>query len=194
MSWPHSTRSVGNWSPPLDELKTHQRAPGWCCAPGSSDGVYQEEWGKLCVHYAIRALLYQAAHDSDIDPDRVSLTSTLRAGRRSIRRSVGAKVSLAAGIVHATHEMLTELLPRRRLRAKPRSCVARRPSLPSSAPRIAIGLSPPCRLRPPSGSSHHPKLLALRLTGVSGRILGKREVNAATFGVELGGLLCEAGL
>ncbi len=50
----------------------------------------------------------------------MSLTRTLRAARRSIRRSGGDKVSPAAGILHATQEILEELLPRRRRRANPR--------------------------------------------------------------------------
>lgn len=104
----------------LDELKTHQRGPRVVLRSKTSDGVYLEAWGMLCIHYAIRALLCQAAHNSDIDPDRVSFTRTLRAARRSVRRSVGDKVSLAVGILHATQEILQELLPRRRLRANPR--------------------------------------------------------------------------
>ena len=118
----------------LDELKTHQRGPRVVLRSKTSDGVYQEAWGMLCVHYAIRALLCQAAHNSDIDPDRVSFTRSLRAARRSIRRSVGDQVSLAAEILHATHEILEELLPRRRLRANPRVVRRKMPSLAVKRP------------------------------------------------------------
>jgi len=109
----------------LDELKTHQRGPRVVLRSKTSDGVYQEAWGMLCVHYAIRALLCQAAHNSDIDSDRVSFTRTLRAARRSIRRSVGDKVSLAAGILHATQEILEELQPVAACAPTPASCAAR---------------------------------------------------------------------
>jgi len=61
---------------PLGRAQDSPAGPRVVLRSRTSDGVYQEEWGKLCVHYAIRALLYQAAHDSDIDPDRVSLTRT----------------------------------------------------------------------------------------------------------------------
>lgn len=104
----------------LDELKTHQRGPRVVLRSKIADGVYQEAWGMLCVHYAIRALLCQAAHHTDVDPDRVSFTRTMRAARRSIRRSVGNQVSLAAEVFHVTTEILQELLPQRRLRANPR--------------------------------------------------------------------------
>ena len=104
----------------LDELKTHQRGPRAVLRSKLADGVYQEAWGMLCVHYAIRALLCQAAHHSDVDPDRVSFTRTMRAARRSVRRSAANPVSLAAAVFHATTEILQELLPQRRLRANPR--------------------------------------------------------------------------
>jgi hypothetical protein len=104
----------------LDELKTHQTGPRVVMRSKTSDGVYQEAWGMLCVHYAIRALLCRAARHGDVDPDRVSFTRTLRAARRSVRRAVGDGVSLSLGLVRAIAEILEELLPRRRLRANPR--------------------------------------------------------------------------
>ncbi|MHB8324636.1 MAG: transposase [Candidatus Dormibacteria bacterium] len=112
----------------LDELKTHQRGPRVVLRSKLADGVYQEAWGMLCVHYAIRALLCQAAHRSDGDPDRVSFTRTMRAARRSPRRSAGTPVRLAAAVFHATTEILQELLPQCRFRANLR--VVRR-KLPS---------------------------------------------------------------
>ena len=146
----------------LDELKTHQHGPRVVLRSKLADGVYQEAWGMLCVHYAIRALLCQAAHYSDVDPDRVSFTRTMRAARRSVRRSAANPVSLAAAVFHATTEILQESLPQRRLRVNPR--VVRRkmsnfgvkrpehrlwpqPTVPiSQAIRI---LSPPPGVRPP---------------------------------------------
>ena len=55
------------------------------------DGVQQEVWGFLLVHYAIRALMHQAALDARIDPDRVSFTRTLRL----VRRQVPAQAALS---------------------------------------------------------------------------------------------------
>ncbi len=47
------------------------------------DGVIQEVYGHLCVHYAIRTLMHTAANESGYDPDRLSFTRSLRAARRT---------------------------------------------------------------------------------------------------------------
>ena len=40
--------------------------------------VRQEFWGILLAHYAIRALMVEAAHDADLDPDQLSFMQSLR--------------------------------------------------------------------------------------------------------------------
>lgn len=67
----------------FDELKTHQRGPGVVLRSKTPDGVVQEVYGHLCVHYAIRTLMHSAATHSGDDPDRLSFTRTLRAARRT---------------------------------------------------------------------------------------------------------------
>ena len=56
----------------FDELKTHQRGSKAVLRSKSPALVEQEIWGHLCCHYAIRTLMFEAAHDADVDPDRVS--------------------------------------------------------------------------------------------------------------------------
>ena len=68
----------------LDELKTHQRGAKVVLRSKSPDGVEQEVWGFLLVHWAIRELMHTAALDGDVDPDRVSFIRTLRLARRSV--------------------------------------------------------------------------------------------------------------
>jgi hypothetical protein len=68
----------------LDELKTHQRGPGAVLRSKSPEGVEQEVWGMLLVHYAIRRLMHQAALDADLDPDRLSFVRSLRVVRRQV--------------------------------------------------------------------------------------------------------------
>jgi hypothetical protein len=68
----------------LDELKTHQRGAGVVLRSKHPQGVEQEVWAHLLVHYAIRALLHQAALEDDLDPDRLSFTGTLRIVRRHL--------------------------------------------------------------------------------------------------------------
>lgn len=65
------------------ELKTHQRGAGVVLRSKLADGVIQEVYGYLCVHYAIRWLMHSAAPSSGRDPDRLSFTRSLRAARRS---------------------------------------------------------------------------------------------------------------
>lgn len=67
----------------LDELKTHQRGPRVVLRSKQPEGVRQELYGYLCVHYAIRWLMHTVAVDRDIGPDRLSFTRTLRVARRT---------------------------------------------------------------------------------------------------------------
>jgi hypothetical protein len=73
----------------LDELKVHQRGPRVVLRSKQPDGVYQEAYGYLCTHYAIRRLMHDAALRADVDPDRLSFTRSLRAARRSARTQPG---------------------------------------------------------------------------------------------------------
>ena len=74
--WEHETT--------LDELKTHQRGAGVVLRSKDPDGVIQEVWAHLLVHYAIRTLMHQAALDAGTGPDRISFTRTLRLVRRQV--------------------------------------------------------------------------------------------------------------
>ena len=73
----------------LDELKSHQRGPRVVLRSKHPDGVYQEAYGYLCTHYAVRRLMHDAALQADIDPDRLSFIRGLRAARRSTRTQPG---------------------------------------------------------------------------------------------------------
>ena len=73
----------------LDELKTHQRGPRVVLRSKMPDGVRQEIYGYLCVHYAIRWLMHTVALEAGADPDRLSFTRTLRAARRTARSHPG---------------------------------------------------------------------------------------------------------
>jgi hypothetical protein len=66
----------------LDEIETHQIAHSRILRSKSPEMVRQEIWGILLAHYAIRALMVEAAHDADIDPDRLSFIRSLRVIRR----------------------------------------------------------------------------------------------------------------
>jgi len=65
-----------------DQLKTCLRGPGKVLRSKSPDMVRQEIYGYLLTHYAISALICQAATEADIDPDRVKFLRTVRIIRR----------------------------------------------------------------------------------------------------------------
>jgi hypothetical protein len=67
----------------MDELKTHQRGSKVVLRSRQPDGVYQEAYGFLLTHYAIRALMHDAAVQTGLDPDRLSFLRSLRVARRS---------------------------------------------------------------------------------------------------------------
>jgi hypothetical protein len=73
----------------LDELKTHQRGPRVVLRSKHPDGVYQEAYGHLCTHYAIRRVMHDAALTADLVPHRLSFIRSLRAARRSTRNQPG---------------------------------------------------------------------------------------------------------
>jgi IS4 transposase len=71
----------------FDELKTHQRGSKMVLRSKSPALVLQEIWGHLCCHYAIRTLMFEAAHDAGVDPDRASFVAALRITRRSLSQA-----------------------------------------------------------------------------------------------------------
>jgi hypothetical protein len=74
--WEHET---GN-----KQLKTYLRGPGRVLRSKSPNMVRQEIYGYLLCHYAISALICQAATEADIDPDRVKFKRTVRLVRRRL--------------------------------------------------------------------------------------------------------------
>jgi Insertion element 4 transposase N-terminal/Transposase DDE domain len=83
----------------LDELKTHQRGPGVVLRSRDPDGVRQEVWAHLLVHYAIRTLMHQADLQAQVDPDRLSFTRSLHIARRQVTSQAAFSPS-AAGQGH----------------------------------------------------------------------------------------------
>lgn len=73
----------------FDELKTHQRGSGLVLRSKLPDGVIQEVYGHLCVHYAIRWLMYSAATDYGQGPNGLSSARSLRAARRTNTSHLG---------------------------------------------------------------------------------------------------------
>jgi hypothetical protein len=71
----------------FDELNTHRRGAQRVLRSKTPDLVLQEAWGFLLTHFALRALMHEAALGAlpkARDPDTVSFTHTLRVVRRTL--------------------------------------------------------------------------------------------------------------
>ena len=68
----------------FDEIKTDLRGRGEVLRSKTPDLVEQQLWGLLLAHYAIRALLLDAADPAGYDPDRMSFIKGLRVTRRQV--------------------------------------------------------------------------------------------------------------
>jgi len=68
----------------LDELKTHLRGSQIVLRSKTPELVYQELYGLLMAHFAIRGLMHEAALKVDEDPDRLSFLHAVRVVRRKL--------------------------------------------------------------------------------------------------------------
>ena len=68
----------------LDELKTHLRGVQIVLRSKTPDLVRQEFYGLLMAHFAVRALMHEAALKADVDPDRLSFVHAVRVVRRKL--------------------------------------------------------------------------------------------------------------
>lgn len=106
----------------IDEVKTHQRLCSHPLRSKKPRGVIQEAYGLLLAHYAVRAVMADAARQAGIDPDRLSFTHTIRV--------IDAMLPHFYGVDQDRHDALYRLLlrdilrfqlPPRRLRIAPRA-------------------------------------------------------------------------
>jgi hypothetical protein len=81
----------------FDELKTHLRGKGIVMRSRTPDLVAQEFYGLLLAHYAVRALMHEAALEADLDPDRLSFVHAVRVVRRKLPQSVAFSPSDRSG-------------------------------------------------------------------------------------------------
>src|SRR5882724_10323940 len=71
----------------LDELKTHLRGAQIVLRSKTPELVQQEFYGLLMAHFAVRALMHEAALKTDEDPDRLSFLHAVRVVQRRLPRS-----------------------------------------------------------------------------------------------------------
>lgn len=68
----------------LAELKTHLRGAKIVLRSKTPDLVRQEFYGLMMAHFAVRALMHEAALKADTDPDQLSFLHAVRVVRRKI--------------------------------------------------------------------------------------------------------------
>ena len=68
----------------LDELTTHLRGARIVLRSKTPELVRQELYGLLMAHFALRALMHEAALVANIDPDRLSFLHAVRVVRRKL--------------------------------------------------------------------------------------------------------------
>ena len=73
----------------LAEIETRQRGSYRVLRSQSPEMVRQEIWALLLTHYAIRALMHEAADPDQLDPLRMSFIRTLRIVRRHVTGQAG---------------------------------------------------------------------------------------------------------
>jgi hypothetical protein len=68
----------------FDEFKTHLRGAQIVLRSKTPELVYQEFYGLMMAHFAIRGLMHEAALKADEDPDRLSFLHAVRVMRRKL--------------------------------------------------------------------------------------------------------------
>jgi hypothetical protein len=103
----------------IDELKTHQRERP-VLRSQTPLGVLQEIEGLLLGHFMMRTLMFQAAAQEGIDPQRMSFTNTLKIFRCRLPECPKSAVGLRKWYQCLLEEIREETLEPRRDRIQPR--------------------------------------------------------------------------
>jgi len=102
----------------IDEIKTHERAQRKVLRSKTPEGVRQELYGIYLAHYAVRALLAEAAVEAELDPDRLSFSEGLfeLTEMLSLALTVEPEEAMASLLKRLRHKMVRHVLPARPLR------------------------------------------------------------------------------
>lgn len=85
----------------LAELKTHLRGAKIVLRSKTPDLVRQEFYGLMMAHFAVRALMHEAALKADTDPDQLSFLHAVRVLRRKRAASNATSPSAAQNLPRA---------------------------------------------------------------------------------------------
>jgi hypothetical protein len=105
----------------IDEIDTHQRLLPGPLRSLKPIGVIQELYGLLIAHYIIRTLMYQAARQVNLDPDRLSFIGAVRLLQNAVPEfQMTTPEQLPALYQRLLRDIARKRLPKRRLRSNPR--------------------------------------------------------------------------
>jgi len=105
----------------IDELDTHQRLLPGPLRSLKPVGVIQELYGLLIAHYIIRALMYEAAHHLQLEPNRLSFIGAVRVLQQAVPEfQMTTPEQLPALYQRLLRDIGRKRLPQRRLRSNPR--------------------------------------------------------------------------
>jgi hypothetical protein len=105
----------------IDEQETHLQLLAQPLRSRKPVGVIQEVYGLLLAHYALRALMHQAALSVDMDPDRLSFVHALRVIEDAISDlEMAAPARLGGHWARLIGDIAAGRLPERRSRSNPR--------------------------------------------------------------------------
>lgn len=105
----------------IDEHKTQMRLAGRTLRSQTPQGVYQELYGLLLAHYAVRSFMHESALQADVDPDRLSFSQAVETVGRAVQEFALVPVAQHHALkARLLHDLRTPLLPARRLRFQAR--------------------------------------------------------------------------
>ena len=127
----------------IDKIDTHQRLAGRPLRSLKPVGVIQELYALLIAHFAIRALMHQAASHHQLDPDRLSFTHALEVIRDAIAEfQMTAHHLLTDLFQRLWRDMTRHKLPKRRHRTNPRVVKRKMAKFPLKRPEHVRSLQP----------------------------------------------------
>jgi hypothetical protein len=103
----------------IDELKTHQKERP-ALRSQTPLGVVQEIEALMLAHYAVRALMYEAAGQAGVAPRRLSFVGTLKILRMRLAEAPAGRAAVERWWQMLLVEVAEEQLPARRDRINPR--------------------------------------------------------------------------
>jgi len=125
----------------LDEFKTHLRGAQMVLRSKTPELVRQEFYGFLMAHFAVRALMHEAALQANEDPDRLSFVHAVRVIRRKLPLFITFPLGRTRGLTPSRAPRDSAGTGRLQSRsANPQGRQTKDEQLPVAAPRnIALG-------------------------------------------------------